>query len=77
MHDLLREQVEVHILIEVFHRVHLIPILAEVLDKLGIRLGKGLRVPQAHDGVHGVIRADGIHADPLDLHVDAPLGEIG
>ena len=77
MHDLFGEQVEVHILVKLIQRIHLIPIFAKILDEFGIGFGKGLGMPDAHDGIHRVIGGDRIHADPLESHIGSPLGEIG
>jgi len=76
VHNGVREEVEVHILVEVLKRVELIPILAEVLNQLGIGFSKGLGVSDAHDSVHGVVCGYCVHADPLDFHLDRPFGEI-
>ena len=37
----------------------------------------GFGVEEALDGVHRMIRADGVEADPFDFLIDAPLRVIG
>ncbi len=66
-----------HILVELIQRIHFVPILAKVLDKLGICFCEGLGMPDAHDGVHRVVGGDSIHTDPFQLHLGSPFGEIG
>jgi hypothetical protein len=34
-------------------------------------------VPDAHNGVHGVVSGDRIHTDPFNFHFCRPVGEIG
>ena len=76
MHDALGEELQVHGLVELLDGIQLVERLAVELLQLGVAFLEAAGVPGADDGVHGVVRAAAVHADPLDLHFRAPGVEV-
>src|SRR5690606_35834762 len=50
--------------------------LAEAFDQLAVGLGEGLGMEAPLDGVHRMLHRHAVDADPLDLAIDTPLGEV-
>ena len=65
-----------HLVVDLL-REHLIPALVIALDELRFGFGEELGVPVADDGVHGVVGAAAVQAQPLEFHVETPLVKVG
>lgn len=76
VHDGFGEEVEVHILVVLIQRIHFVPIFAELLLQLLIRLGEGFGMHGPLNRIHRMFHGDTIDAQPLDLAPHAPSGKI-
>src|ERR1017187_1148614 len=77
MYQFLGEQLQVHDLVVLVWRKHLVPSLAILGLQFILGFSEAGRVPVANDGIHRMVRAAAIDTDPLDLHVQRPLVEAG